>query len=149
VNLPPPTIRALLSYLNSGGATQTHRSLLRRLFTFIYIKMMILPSQARDKRRRSTQKERERLASCFADGSEKVTRPQFVRKLLRYEETSGGGATKTHAISCAMRLYTKNDHFYQDRLGTNIGKRLLALVALVALVQEEEEEEGEGAGACR
>ena len=46
-----------------------------------------------------------------------------------------------------MRLYTKNDHFYQDRLGTSIGKRLLALVALLA--QEEEEEEGEGAGACR
>ena len=45
-----------------------------------------------------------------------------------------------------MRLYTKNDHFYQDGLGTSIGKRLLALLALLA---QEEEEEGGGAGACR
>ena len=107
---------------------------------------MILPRQARDKRRRSTQKRERDWRRVFADGSEKVTRPQFVRKLLRYEETSGGGATKTHAISVAMRLYTKNDHFNQDRLGTSIGKRLLALVALLA---QEEEEEGEGVGACR
>jgi len=33
------------------------------------------------------------------------------------------GKGKTSSVFFAMSFYTKHDHFYQDRLGTNIGEQ--------------------------
>jgi hypothetical protein len=69
----------------------------RHFSSTLYIKINILPRQARDKQRENSKKCR--FLAGGRDEGKKATR-----------------------LFCDAILYTKNSSFYQDRLGTNIGR---------------------------